>query len=247
LFCILQHRWFPTFRVLSSSEEKPTLLAKRPFSAVSFFKPMHGDSLALPCRSEPSSLPHILRALDLTPSDVLYDLRAGDGRVCLAAAEGGGGGGGGVRLAVGVEIEPDVCDAFERAIEERGLGGKVRCVRGDLRHVDLSDATAVVLHLLPEGIEAVQEKVFKLLRGKRGVRVLCTTWGFQGVNASKRVDVEGLTLLVYRSEDFAEAAAEVEEVKHVMPSRPVYLVNPPSCDAEVKGYIDTCRRLNGLE
>ena len=26
LFCILHHRWFPTFRVLSSSEEKPTLL-----------------------------------------------------------------------------------------------------------------------------------------------------------------------------------------------------------------------------
>jgi SAM-dependent methyltransferase len=195
---------------------------------------MHVDSL-----SEPSSIPHILRALDLTPSDVLYDLGAGDGRVCLAAAEGGGGGGGGVRLAVGVEIEPDVCDAFERAIGERGLGGKVRCVRADLRHVDLSDATAVVLHLLPEGIEAVQEKVFKLLREKRGVRMLCNNWGFQGVNASKRVDVEGLTLLVYRSEDFAEAAADV------MPSRPVYLVNPPSCDAEVKGYIDTCRRLNG--
>jgi SAM-dependent methyltransferase len=199
------------------------------------------------------SLPHILSVLDLTPSDVLYDLGAGDGRVCLAAAEGGQGGvgGAGVRRAVGVEIEPDVCDAFEKAIEQRGLADRVRCVRGDLRDVDLSDATAVVLNLLPEGVEAVQEKLMKLLREKRGVRVLCNTWGFKGVKASKRVDVAGLTFLVYRSEDFeVAAAAEVDEVDVTaepltQPGRPVFLVNPPSCEAEVKGYIDTCRRLNG--
>ena len=155
---------------------------------------MDGDSLAPPCGTEPFSLPYIISALDLTSSDVLYDLGCGDGRVCLAADEVGN-----VMKAVGVEIEDDVADAFEASIVSKGLQGRVQCVRGDLRDVDFREATAVVLYLLPEGIEAVQEKLIKMLREKKGMRVLCNTWGFKGVKETKRVDVEGLTLLVYEN------------------------------------------------
>ena len=174
---------------------------------------MDGDSLAPPCGSDPWLLPHLFSALNLRADDVLYDLGCGDGRICLAACGAGVSSAStpagsaspdplplcGVFRAVGVELESDVCDVFEADIERAGLRGRVSCVRGDLRDVDISDATVVVLYLLPEGVAAVQDKVVALMTAKEGVRVLCISWGLKGVKESKRVDVDGVTFYIYRS------------------------------------------------
>lgn len=41
------------------------------------------------------------------------------------------------------------------------------------------------------------------------------------------------------------AASAVAPAPVVAPSGIVHLVSAPSCDADVAGYVETCRRLNG--
>ena len=50
-----------------------------------------------------------------------------------------------------------------------------------------------------------------------------------------------------RCKDWRTGKCSMEHLPVLMtvPSKPVYLVNPPSCEREVKGYIDTIRRLEG--
>ena len=60
------------------------------------------------------------------------------------------------------------------------MKGLVRIEHGDLREIDLSRATVVVVYLLREGIEEIKEKLMECLR--RGCRVICNTFGIRGLN-----------------------------------------------------------------
>ena len=90
---------------------------------------MEGDSLAPPCPSTLEVCDIMLAAADLGPSDVLIDLGAGDGRVCLRAATKFG-----VR-AMGVEIEAGECDKFQSMVDAMGIGGRESVRSGDVRQV----------------------------------------------------------------------------------------------------------------
>ena len=158
---------------------------------------MDGDSLAPPCGCEPCIISPLLALLGLQTWDVLYDLGCGDGRICFKGVEEFQ-----VSKAVGIEIEEDVCKRMEYLIGLKNLQGKVTCVNMDLTLVDITEATAIVLYLLPEGIEAIQDKIVELLKGnekegKVGVRIVCNTWGFKGWQEIKKVQVEGVNLMVY--------------------------------------------------
>ena len=63
---------------------------------------MDGDSLAPPCGCEPSIITPLLSLLNLTNTDILYDLGCGDGRICFKAVQEYP-----ILKAVGVEIEED--------------------------------------------------------------------------------------------------------------------------------------------
>ena len=71
---------------------------------------LEGDSLAPPCQSTNSVVSSILKLAAVGPDDVVYDLGCGDGRICIAAAEQH------QAQAVGVEIEDELCELFEREI-----------------------------------------------------------------------------------------------------------------------------------
>ncbi|CAM9285387.1 unnamed protein product, partial [Hapterophycus canaliculatus] len=65
----------------------------------------------------------------------------------------------------GVEIEEDLADKFRRRVAARSLESKVSVVHGDLRNLDLSDATVVVMYLLPEAMaDIAQSHLLPLLR-----------------------------------------------------------------------------------
>ena len=169
---------------------------------------MDGDSLAPPCGCEMSVISPLLQLLSLKDTDVLFDLGCGDGRICFSAVLEFG-----VRKAIGVEIEEDVCLRMNYLIGEKKVEDKVFCMNRDLREVDIDEATVIVLYLMPEGIEAVQDKIVKLLRkdneeggtGNR-VRVLCNTWGFKGWTEVQKVQVCGVNLFVY---DFSSLPEDV--------------------------------------
>ena len=83
----------------------------------------------------------MLKLANVNPTDVVYDLGCGDGRIVIAAAREFGARG------VGIDIDPDrIRDAVENA-RAAGVADRVRFVQGDLFEAEFRDATVVTLFL----------------------------------------------------------------------------------------------------
>jgi len=81
--------------------------------------------------------------------DVVYDLGCGDGRMVIAAAKSRGARG------VGIELDPALLDECRAAAGREGVSKRVRFVRMDATKADLTEATVLLLYLLPESLEAL--------------------------------------------------------------------------------------------
>ena len=85
----------------------------------------------------------LLALAEIQPTDVIYDLGSGDGRVVIQAAQQFG-----VR-GVGIDIDPvRIQDAQEKA-KQAGVSYLVEFRQADLYTANVQDATVVVLYLLP--------------------------------------------------------------------------------------------------
>jgi hypothetical protein len=94
----------------------------------------------------PTPMPVVERMLELaklTPTDVLYDLGSGDGRIVITAAQRYGARG------VGIEINPVWVRDARRIAEALGVTDKVTFRIEDLFTIDLREATVVTLYLYP--------------------------------------------------------------------------------------------------
>jgi Mycolic acid cyclopropane synthetase len=106
------------------------------------------------------------RMLELTavgPSDVLYDLGSGDGRIVIAAARQYGA------TAVGFEIDPVLVAYSRRAIEETGLTHRAEIRQQDIRDLDLSPASVVTMYLYPEANLRLRGAIRRQLRPRSRV------------------------------------------------------------------------------
>lgn len=113
----------------------------------------------------PSSIVRaMLELADVTPSDVVYDLGSGDGRIVIAAAREYGA------RAVGVELDPDLVKTSRKRAEKAGVADKTTFIEGDLFKTDLSDATVVTLYLSFSTNRRLESKLMKEL--KPGARVV---------------------------------------------------------------------------
>lgn len=74
---------------------------------------MEGDSLAPPCGCSIDVIHEMLVFANVTEADVLYDLGAGDGRVCLEAFAHRR-----CYYSVGIEIEPVLIQRFQHLIQD---------------------------------------------------------------------------------------------------------------------------------
>jgi SAM-dependent methyltransferase len=86
----------------------------------------------------------MLRAVQTTPADLVYDLGSGDGRIPIAAAKAFGA------RAVGIEYNPDMAALARRNVERAGVADRVTILTGDIFKEDFSKATVVTLYLLPD-------------------------------------------------------------------------------------------------
>lgn len=111
------------------------------------------------------------------PSDVVYDLGSGDGRIVIAAAQKFGA------RAVGVEMMPELCRTAERKIRELGLQDRVTIIQGSALHVDLSPATVVTMYLLTSSNERLKPILDRYL--KPGARVVSTDYPITGWKAAR--------------------------------------------------------------
>ena len=124
---------------------------------------------------EPTSRKKVRRMLELSatgPSDVVYDLGSGDGRIVLEAARS-------FRAkAVGVEADPLRALYSRLAVSLNRQGGRAKVVWGNFFHQDLSEATVVTLFLTQGTNQKLKPKLLSELRP--GTRVVSYVWTFDG-------------------------------------------------------------------
>jgi SAM-dependent methyltransferase len=107
------------------------------------------------------------RMLDVArvrPGDVVYDLGCGDGRMVIAAAKKFG------TRGVGVDLDPRRIREARANAKAAGVEDLVRFEVADMFKTDISEATVVMLYLLPELNRRLKPKLFAEL--KAGSRVV---------------------------------------------------------------------------
>jgi SAM-dependent methyltransferase len=102
----------------------------------------------------------MLDMIKLTPKDYIIDLGSGDGRNIIAAAKRGARG-------HGVEYDADMVALSRHKAEEAGVADRAKFIQGDMYEADLSEATALVLFLLPINLDRMRDNFLKLPPGTR--------------------------------------------------------------------------------
>jgi SAM-dependent methyltransferase len=109
----------------------------------------------------PAVVAEMLRVASVGPTDVVYDLGSGDGRIVITAAKEFGARG------VGIEHDPELVARAAAGAERAGVAHRVKFVRQDLFQADLSEATVITLYLLPIQNHALRPKLQSLRPGTR--------------------------------------------------------------------------------
>lgn len=106
----------------------------------------------------------MIRLAGITKDDLIYDLGCGDGTVLLTAAT--------LRRAsgVGIEIDPSRVIIARLRVLLAGVRCLIQIKRGDLFSQDVSDATVVVVYLVPKTLKRLEKKFMTELRP--GTRVI---------------------------------------------------------------------------
>lgn len=106
----------------------------------------------------------MLETASVGPTDLVYDLGSGDGRIVIEAAKKYGARG------VGVELDGGLIKRATRNSQKAGVADRVRFVQSDFFKVNLSDATVVTLFLSQSTNLRLQPKLQREL--KPGARVV---------------------------------------------------------------------------
>ncbi len=140
---------------------------------------------------EPTSRRKVSRMLELSgtgPTDIVYDLGSGDGRIVIEAAKSFGA------RAVGLEADP-LRVLYSRAmISLMRLNGRAKVEWGNFFHVDLSEATIVTMFLTQGTNQRLKSKLLAEL--SPGARVVSYVWTFEGWTPKKRDEEDELSLYV---------------------------------------------------
>ena len=124
----------------------------------------------------------MLRMAQVTPSDYVVDLGAGDGKIAIAAAKKFGA------RALGIEYNAEMARHAQRNVERAGLAGRARIVQGDIFVSDFSQATVVTMYLLP----ALNLKLRpQLLAMRPGTRVVSHSFSMDDWEADETSSLDG--------------------------------------------------------
>ena len=106
----------------------------------------------------------MLSMAKVNAKDVVYDLGCGDGRIVITAAKRFGARG------VGIDLNPERIAEANANAREAKVTRKVQFRTGDLFEADFSEATVVMLYLLPQVNAALRPQLWRQL--KVGTRVV---------------------------------------------------------------------------
>lgn len=129
----------------------------------------------------PALVEKMLDLARVAPADYVVDLGSGDGRMVIAAAKRGA-------RALGVEYNPDLVALARRRAAEEGVAGRATFVQGDMYKADVSDATVLVLFLLPRNLRRLTPKFLDM---KAGSRIVSNAYAIEGWQADEVGTLEG--------------------------------------------------------
>ncbi len=130
----------------------------------------------------------MLKAAKVGPTDVVYDLGCGDGRIVVAAAKLGA-------RAVGIDIDPvRIKEANENAAKA-GVTGKAQFRQEDLFEADIREATVVTLYLLPSLNVKLRPRLMDQL--KPGTRVVSHDFDMGDWIPEETISVDGKTVYLW--------------------------------------------------
>lgn len=132
----------------------------------------------------PTSPELIAKMLDMarvTPQDYVIDLGSGDGRNVIAAAKRGS-------RALGVEYDAGLIEVSRRTAAMEGVAARATFVQGDLYEADISQATVLLLFLLPENLHDLTPKFLELTPG---TRIVTNRFAIEGWSADEISRVGG--------------------------------------------------------
>ena len=95
--------------------------------------------------TDTAAIAEVVRLANFAPSDVLYDLGCGDGRVLIHAAISAP-----LKRAVGVEYDKTYADRAKEAVKEAGLEERVTIFHGDATTHDISGKHLSHMHTCSE-------------------------------------------------------------------------------------------------
>ncbi len=145
----------------------------------------------------------MLEMAEIKPSDVVYDLGCGDGRIVVAAAKKYG------VKAVGFDINPVRVKESLENVRTNHLEKLVTIKEADIFTLDLSEANVVTLYLLPDLNVKLMPQLAKL---KPGSRIVSHDFDMRG---AKPVAVEKVTV-----KDDISQGSEHTVYKWVVPWQP---------------------------
>jgi ribosomal protein L11 methylase PrmA len=118
--------------------------------------------------TDPDYIDSFFKLCPVTPSDVVYDLGSGDGRLLFAALEKG------VGRAIGVDMDPELVNTSRETATYIGVENRVTFIEADIMSINLSEATVVLCYLFPTANAELRPKFEKELRP--GTRVVTETF-----------------------------------------------------------------------
>jgi SAM-dependent methyltransferase len=125
----------------------------------------------------------MLRLARVTPTDVVYDLGSGDGRIVILAAQKYGARG------VGIEIDPHLVELSRIVARDGEVTDRVTFIEGDLFAADISPATVVTLWLTESVNTRLAPKLLTELRP--GTRIVAHQFPIGGWAPEQIVRVDG--------------------------------------------------------
>lgn len=142
-----------------------SLLFALPAAAQRAYEPQVGqagkDVIWVPTPDE--VVDRMLRMAQVGPSDLVFDLGAGDGKIAIAAARKFGA------RSVGIEYNPDMAKYAQGNVEKAGVTGKARIVNGDIFATDFTQATVITMYLLPALNLKLRPQILSMRPGTRVV------------------------------------------------------------------------------
>jgi len=128
-------------------------------------------------------------ALKLSPSDVLYDLGCGDGRFLIHASSNlssSSPSSPSSLRCIGVEYDKVYADRAALATENNE---SITILHANVLDVEMDDATAVFVYLVPDGLKMCKDKLFDVLR--RGGRVASYMFSIPELNPVETFSSKG--------------------------------------------------------